>query len=347
MLEMEDFIELNSDQRREVVNTRQRFQAWRNAVQRERSYRGSMVWGETGGELYLLRSYYDERGNRKQKSLGRKTSETEAAKTLFDTERQEAIASRKRLDAVVERQAAINRALGLGRVPELTARILRQLDQRGLLGRGLRVVGTNALYAYEAACGVFLDSSLTATEDIDLLFDARSRLYLIADEEVPPGSLLQILKYVDRSFRRTRQSFRAENDEGYFVDLIKPLANPPWRGGKSKIGAADDLEAAEIEGLVWLENAPAFEQMAIDERGVPLRIVAPDPRAFAVHKYWISTRANRNPVKKRRDEQQARAIARLLRSYLVHLSFTSDELRYLPKDVIDSAATAFAAGQER
>ena len=61
----------------------------------------------------------------------------------------------------------------------------------------------------------------------------------------------------------------------------------------------------------------------------------------------ISTRANRNPVKKRRDEQQARAIARLLRSYLVHLSFTSDELRYLPKDVIDSAATAFAAGQER
>jgi hypothetical protein len=342
---MEAFVELNGDQRRETVNTRQRFQAWRNAIQRENGYRGSMTWGETAGEHYLLRSYYDEHGRRRQKSLGRKTSETERIKSEYEASRQEAIASRTNLDTVLDRQAAINRAVGLGRVPILTARILRQLDRRGLVGRGLRVVGTNALYAYEAACGVFLDSSLTTTEDIDLLFDARARLHLVGEDELPPEGLLQILKQVDRSFRRTRQAFRAENDEGYLVDLIKPQANPPWRAGRGRISAGDDdLEAAEIEGLTWLENAPAFEQVAIDERGAPLRIVAPDPRAFAIHKHWISTRAERNPIKKRRDEEQARIVARLLRLFLPHLPLEADQLRYLPGDMVDRAIAAFAAG---
>jgi hypothetical protein len=341
---MDSFVEFNGDQRRETVNTRQRFQAWRNAVQRENGYRGSMTWGETAGEQYLLRSYYDEHGRRRQKSLGRRSSETERIKSEYDISREEAVASRKSLDAVVERQAAINRAVGLGRVPILTARILRQLDRRGLVGRGLRVVGTNALYAYEAACGVLLDSSLTATEDIDLLLDARARLHLITDDELPPEGLLEILKKVDRSFRRTRQSFRAENDEGYLVDLIKPLANPPWRAGRGRTSAADDLEAAEIEGLTWLENAPPFEQVAIDERGAPLRIVAPDPRAFAIHKHWVSTRVERNPIKKRRDEEQARTVARMLRLFLPQLPLEAEQLRYLPGDMIEKAVAAFAKG---
>jgi hypothetical protein len=339
---MDEFTELNSDQRREIVNTRQRFQAWRNAVQRETGYRGSMVWGESGGEQYLLRSYYDENGARRQRSLGRKSPETEALKYAYDSERQQAIASRKNLEAVLERQAAINRALGLGRVPLIAARILRQIERSGLLGRGLRVVGTNALYAYEAACGTFLDSSLTATEDIDLLLDARVHLHLLADDEVPSDSLLNILRKADRSFRRTRQSFRAENDDGYLVDLIKPQANPPWRAGKAKVGKAQDLEAAEIEGLAWLENAPAFEQVVIDDRGLPLRIVVPDPRAFAVHKHWLSKRAERDPVKKRRDEQQAKAVERLVRLFLPQLSFHGDDMLFLPKDVLDRAIAEFS-----
>jgi len=339
------FSEFNNDQRREAVNTRQRFQAWQNAIQRQRGYRGSMVWGETAGEEYLLRSYYDEHGRRRQKSLGRRTAETEALKATFETEREEATKSRKSLDEVLRRQAAINRALGLGRVPSLPARILRALDARGLLGRGLRVVGTNALYAYEAVCAVFLDAGLTATEDIDFLLDARSRLFLIADDDIAPDSLLQILKNVDRSFRRTRQSFRAENDEGYLVDLIKPVTDPPWRAGRSKVGAGEDLEAGEIEGLVWLENAPTFEQIVIDERGTPLRIVAPDPRAFAIHKYWVSTQPSRSPLKKTRDRDQAFAVARLLRSYMAHIPFVSEDLRYLPKDVSASAIDAFERDQ--
>ena len=38
-------------------------------------------------------------------------------------------------------------------MPTIAARILRALDQAGLLGKHIIVAGTNALYAYETATG--------------------------------------------------------------------------------------------------------------------------------------------------------------------------------------------------
>jgi len=335
------FVELNNDQRREMVNTRQRFQAWRSAQDREHGFKGSMVWDETKGHEYLLRSYYDDHGRRRQKSLGRRSSETEQAKLRFDTGRENAIAGRKTLDEIIERQAAVNRALELGRVPLTAARILRGLSRHGLLGHGVRVVGTNALYAYEAACGVHVDAEVTATGDIDLLFDSRVSLRLVATEDVPVRGLLEILKKADSSFRQTRRRYRAENDEGYFVDLIKPQLNPPWKKSRPSIGGADDLEAAEIEGLSWLENAPAFEQTVLDDRGYPLTMIGPDPRAFAIHKLWLSKQLHRDPLKKARDRAQAMTVSTLVKQHLQHLPFDKDALRMLPLAVVEPAIAAF------
>jgi len=342
---MAQFLELNSDQRRELINTRQRYQAWRNAADRERGYRGSMVWEETKGTQYLLRSYYDEKGSRRQKSLGKRAPDTELVKQRFDSERKEAVGGRKSLDTILERQAGVNRALGLGRVPLIAAKILRLIDKRGLLGSGLRVAGTNSLYCYEAACGVFVDAGFVATLDIDLLFDSRRRLHLVGNPDLPDESLIQVLRLADRSFERTGQPFRAENDEGYLVDLIKPMHNPPWRSERRAIGAADDLQAAEIEGLIWLENAPPFEQVAVDERGYPVRMVACDPRAFAIHKHWISARQDRDPLKRTRDSEQARVVAELTAAYLPHLPFDSNALRMIPRDVVEAAGHLFVARQ--
>lgn len=335
------FIEFNNDQRRELVNTRQRFQSLRNALQREFGYRGSMVWDETGGRSYLLRSYYDETGQRRQKSLGPRSAETLALKSKFDTERAEAIASRKALDEVVARQAAVNRALGLGRVPMMAAKIVGLLDKRGLLGNGLRIVGTNALYCYEAACGVAIDSGVTTTEDIDLLFDARRTLRFIGDVDIPSRDLVDLLKLADRSFRQTKQAFRAENNDGYLVDLIKPQTNPPWAQTAAAIGGQSDLQAIEIEGLAWLQNTASFEQVVINEKGQPFRMVSPDPRAFAIHKFWLANRLGRDPLKRERDKQQALVVARLVQSYLPHLPFDASELRMIPLAIVEEALAAF------
>lgn len=335
------FVELNNDQRRELINTRQRFEAWQEAAANERRYRGSLVWSQTKGTDYLLKSYYDEQGRRRQTSLGRRSAETEEVKQRFDAERARASEARQQIEAALARQAAINRALGLGRIPQTPARILHALNKRGLLGTGLRVAGTNAVYAYEAACGVFVDPGITATNDIDLLLDSRSRLHLVADAEFGGNNLLQIIQGTDRSFKRSANPFRASNGEGYLVDLIKPVRSPPWAEAPRPVREQEDLEAAEIEGLVWLENAVPFRQMVIDERGFPLWIVAPDPRVFAVHKHWLSKRPERERPKARRDHAQAAAVAELVRTFLPHLPFDAPELQVLPKKVVNDFLAEF------
>src|SRR5271165_5749493 len=230
------FAELNPDQRRETINTRQRFQSFREARARLPPYRGSMVWAKARGHEYLSRVGYDKRGRRRQSSLGRRSDETERVKAEFERGREEAQGRLRNLEGVMQRQSAVNRALGLGRIPLIGAKILRALDDNGLLGGGIRVIGTNAIYAYEAAAGVHLDPGLTTTEDIDLLVDSRARLAFVATEEIEAASLLRILQRVDRSFVRTARNFRAANRDGYLVDPVKALRNPPWSESRVAIG---------------------------------------------------------------------------------------------------------------
>lgn len=339
---MTDFIELNNDQRREKVNSDQRFAALKEAQGKAKSFRGSLVWHTVNNIDHLMRSYYDSNGARRQKVEGRRSPATEAQKADWEAARAAAQETLSARQEQMERQSAVNRALRLGRVPFLAARIIRAIDDAGLLGEGIRVVGTNAIYAYEAAAGVFVDPGITSTEDIDLLMDARRSLRIMADANVEDGALINLLRKVDRSFERSSATFRALNRDGYLVDLIKPLANPAWKRSRETVGkAGDELVAVEIAGLAWLENAPAFEAVAIDEKGGPLRLIVPDPRIFAAHKFWVSKQVDREPIKRLRDLAQAQAVALLATQYLQHLPYEASALRVLPRAVFDEAHHLF------
>jgi len=124
-------IDLNPDQLREMVNTRQRFAAWRDAFERQKSFRGSMVWSPTKGTDYLLHSAYEPNGKRRQKSLGPRSEKTEHIKNEFDTGRLKVEERWKEISEVLRRQSAVNRALSLGRVPHLPyeAKALRILPR--------------------------------------------------------------------------------------------------------------------------------------------------------------------------------------------------------------------------
>jgi hypothetical protein len=89
------------------------------------------------------------------------------------------------------------------------------------------------------------------------------------------------------------------------------------------------------------ESAPAFEVVAIDERGGPLRIVATDPRVFAAHKLWMSRQPDREPIKRKRDSAQAEAVAQIVAQYLTHLPFAAEDLRMIPRDLFEDARPLF------
>jgi hypothetical protein len=318
---------LNGTQRRQLIDTQQVFEVWRAArLERERRFNGSMRWVTRSGHDYLLRKI-----GKREKSLGPRSPELEATYAAFVAGRKDNSERLTQLARRLDEYAPINVAMGLGRTPVIAARILRECDNAGLLGEQIFVVGTNALFAYEALAGVFVASEIVASGDIDLLYDARQRLS-VAVNNVQERGLIGLLRNVDKSFSPFRpRGYRAANRDGYLVDLIRPEPRDVFRD-KARTAITnlpDDLEGAPVFGLTWLINAPKVEAVPIDEAGYPVRIMAIDPRAFALHKAWLSKRVDRDPLKSSRDLEQARAAAKIASRYL-RLPFDSQALSALP-----------------
>ena len=319
--------DLDGERRRQFVDTTQTYEVWRIAHEASKHrFAGSMRWVDRDGNQYLLR-----KTGKAETSLGSRSPATEAAYEAFVSGRKQ---NKERLDGLAKRLddlAPVNRAMGIGRMPNTAARILRHCDDYGLLGEQLLVVGTNALFAYEALAGVQAQSGVLATGDIDLLYDARRHISFALKAFRRTG-LIGLLQEVDTSFAPVRpRAFRAVNKDGYLVDLIRPEAKDAFR---DRLPAAlsdlpDDLEGAAIFGLAWLINSPRVDAIAIDERGYPVRIVAIDPRAFALHKLWLSSRPDREPIKKARDQEQAK-VAAIIASRYLRRSFDSPDLEALP-----------------
>lgn len=328
------FHELTNEQRREVIDATQSFEAWRAADEEFRhSYSGTMAWNKSGGREYLRRRYTTGGWH----NLGVRSPETEQIKEAYTQQRTKLRTRATRLNNKLKEREKVLRALGVSRVPETAARVLRKLDEVGLLGKQLFVVGTHCLYAYEARAGVVFEPSLTATQDIDLLWDARRKLSLAVLDDVRPEGVIGLLRRVDRTFDSTPGHYRAVNDDGFYVDLIRPLEADEASRAVSKIADLEhDMAASAIVGLQWLINAPRFEQVAIGFDGRPLWMPCIDPRVFALHKLWLSKQAGREPIKRKRDAAQARAVAAISSDYL-DLSFSAKDLSALPLDLVKCA----------
>lgn len=335
-----ELAEFSADQRRRLVDATQAYEAWREAERDFRhSYRGSMRWKTIRGREYLYRTF-GKIGN----SMGPRSPELEKIKADYTEQRTRLRRRLTGLEKRLKEMTRLNRAANLGRVPVTAARILRKLDAEGLLGNQLFVIGTNSLYAYEAASGVLFESGLTATEDVDLLWDVRRHLSLAMVDARREG-VLGLLRQVDHSFAARANSYRATNDEGYYVDLIRPLAKNEMRAAPAKLGeAAEELEAAAILGLEWLVHAPKFERIVIGADGYPLWMSCIDPRVFALHKLWLSKQRDRDGVKRKRDLEQAKAVAHVASSFL-GLDFKAKELTALPMELVKEADDLIAAAR--
>ena len=337
-----ELTEFSADQRRRLVDASQVFDTWREADREFRhGYRGAMRWKTINRTQYLYRTF-GKIGN----SLGRRSAKLEKLKADYTEQRTKLRRRLTGLEKKLKEMTRLNRASNLGRVPEIAARILRKLDAEGLLGKHLFVVGTNSLYAYEAASGVLFETGLTATEDVDLLWDVRRHLSLALVDTRKEG-VLGLLRQVDRSFKARASGFRATNDEGYFVDLIRPLTKTELSKAPPRLGEADeDMEAAAMLGLEWLIHAPKFERTAIATDGNPVWMSCVDPRVFALHKLWLSEQPGRDGIKRRRDLEQAKAVAHVAVDYL-DLKFGAKDLSALPLELVKQAKSLMKGGGRR
>lgn len=315
-----DHTELSEEQRRQLIDAQHLFSAlWPTELDLQNGAR--LVWHSSKGRKYI---YENIRG--KRRSLGPATPQLVKRKKENDARTKELRSRLKSLNARADEMAPINRAYGLGRLPEIAAKIIRELDREGLLGQHIRIAGTNALYAYEMAAGVFIGGRYTATGDADLIWDVSQSLLLSATGVVRKDGLMSVLRRVDRSFRAD-YGLICTNDRGYIVDLIVPESEaiPIMR-------PEGDIEAQAITGIEALLSGPPFEQIVVGGDGKPVRMVVPDPRAFALHKLWVSKRSDRNPTKAPKDLAHARIVGGLVQTHL-RRSLAASEMPWLPVQV--------------
>jgi hypothetical protein len=304
--------ELTNEQRRQLIDVQQAYTAWRGSRE---TARGHMRWLNRRGADYLHHKL-----GLQERSLGPRSETTERR---FQEHR----VARERFKRTTERlktMARVNRALRLNRVPLDAVRVLRALDEAHLLGDNLFVIGTNALYAYEVQSGILFDSGLLATGDFDLLWDARDRLRLAVSKHAPEG-VLGVLKAADPTYSSADlYGFRAQNANGYIVDLFCPEHDPP----PARLSPGD-IDPIPTRGADWLAQAPKLTTTVIGQDGLPAPIVCVDPRIFALHKLWLSKQRGRQATSRPRDAQQALAVAAVAIHYL-NLKFDKRLFKRLP-----------------
>ncbi len=325
------FRELNNDQRRFLIDTQQIYEELRITKRNFLlSYKGSMRWKTVNGKEYLYRLI-----NRQHNSLGPRSPETEKLKDQYTKARRRLRERKNNLQKRLKEKAPILRGMGLGRLENILARILRELDEQNLLGKSLTVVGTNALFAYEMLVGIHFDTDLTSTADADLLWDMRRGLGF-AGTDFNNNGLIGLLRKVDPTFEiRSKKSYRAINKDGYYVDLIVPENKAFFVNRDDRmVSTVEDLYGAPIKGLEWLINSPKTEAILLDKKGYPVYMSCVDPRVFALHKLWMSKQQERDPFKKNRDRDQAYSVAAMVNTYLPK-KFSDNDLQALPKEIYD------------
>ena len=176
------------------------------------------------------------------------------------------------------------------------------------------MVGTHALYAYEMAAGVRIVQGALATQDIDLLWDARRRVQFLTDIDRLHTSVLGVLQRADASFERKEgQNETAVNQQGFEVDFLRRMAEEgdphPFRFSDDE----GDLWPVQAERAAFLTSAPRFEHMVVSATGRMAHMHTIAPEAFVAFKRWMAESAkHREPAKRRRDERQADIVQSLL-----------------------------------
>ena len=304
--------ELNASQARQYIDALAVFEAQEEAQAQADQLRGGMYWHKGPARApessYLIRT---QTGGG-EKSLGPRSAETEQIYQQFQDRK---AASNARLDALKSKlveQQRLNRALRVGRVDPLVVAVLDRLARTRLEGF-FRVVGTHALYAYEAAAGVMVD--------IDLLWDVRRRLRLATALARVDSSMLGVLQKVDPSFRiRSLQRYTAVNQDGFEVDILRRMQagdDPhPVRLSEDE----DDFWVTQARRAQVLMDSPPFSAVIVASNGRMARMQTLHPAAFIQFKRWMSELPERDPLKRRRDALQASVTDTLLQHYLPHLN---------------------------
>lgn len=282
----------SDEQLRTLINLAQHYAVWMEAEQALADLPYDLRRKTVAGRDYLY-EINDRGGN--GRSLGPWSEDLEAQFGQYRSAKA-AAKSRREISAVtLSETCRLYRALRLPLIESEAAAVLREADRRRLLGSALLLVGTNAMPAYAIEAAAFLDAP-AETQDLDLAW--------AADEPGPGGDKVwPMLKAVDSTYTvNTERPFQARNAAAYEVELL--IAPSRTRS----LARTDQPRPVPLPEQEWLLKGSRVDRVVVGRDGGPARIVAPDPRWFALQKLWLAQKPGRNPLKRSKDGQQGLAV---------------------------------------
>lgn len=304
-----NYIPLSDNAARQLIDSATVFDEFRRVRALARQYAGGMYWKRQGNYEYLVKTRPDNR----QQRIGPRTPENEVIYADFAARKTALEARFKSLKVALAEAERQNKALRVGRTPAVVVALLQTIEDAGL-SEHFTVVGTHALYAYETAAAVRIVPGALATQDIDLLWDARKRVQFLTDMKRLDSSMLRVLQQADRTFERKEgQNETAINAKGFEVDFLRrqPEGDDPhpFRFSDDE----DDLWPVQAKRANVLTAAPRFEHVVVASTGRMAIMPTIAPRAFCDFKLWMAeASSNRPEPKRRRDRLQAQIVRELI-----------------------------------
>lgn len=307
------------EQARCVANLAQQYDAWIEVERAQAALPYNLVRKEIKGHAYLY-ELFDREGN--GKSLGPFDGEAEQKLAGYLQQKADIKERRQGILQTLDATTRMYRALRLPLIDSPAGDILRKLDCYELLGRLVMVVGTNAIPVYFLEANAFIVDMPDQTADFDLAW---------APNEPPDDDdlLFPILKEVDSTYTvNTERPFQARNAKAYEVELLIAPSRVDTLNRKER------LRPVALPEQEWLLNGRPVEHVVVTRDLKPARIVAPDPRWFALHKLWMSEKPERNRQKKPKDLKQGLLLLAAIEQAMPHYPLDEAFASQLPPELL-------------
>lgn len=302
------FLEVGEQVAQQTINSEAIYREYRRVAEAARPYSGGMYWKRVGEYEYLTKT-----GKRNsQMPIGARSDQTQGIYEAFHRKKNELEPRLATLRKSLVEAERFNKAAKAGRVPTIVVELLRVIEDHGL-ERHFTVVGTHALYAYEAAAGVRIVQKALATQDVDLLWDVRKRIKFETDMERIDRTMMGVLRQVDATFvLKELHHETAINARGFQVDFLRRMQEGDDPHPVRLTADIDDPWPVQARRAKVLAEAPVFEQPIISATGKLATMRTVSPAVFIEFKRWMAKQADREVLKRRRDATQADIVEMLI-----------------------------------
>lgn len=250
-MEARYLVSLHADLKAINAKTRHLFTRWLELRRAREDDRGSMTWVSRNGQEYLVRSYHDTFGVRKERFLGLRAKPTERLIDDFERRRLSTQRLLEEAETALAHHALVNAVFPYWILSPHLENALRAIDERPELRDHVRVVGRGALLAYASDTDTLYQGWTPPTLEVEVLAPLPKHMLLL----------------LERSGVAIVAGYHAKRDAWQHGDQA-------WlQGAKSHEGFAIDsdgypLRMLTVAAMDWLGN---FAAQATDDEDRALK----------------------------------------------------------------------------